>query len=971
MSAFSRFIARRRIWLFFVMAVLVVAAFFLVPHITVNTDMTRYLPDDYPMKRGLNLVQQQMPGMEGQIQSLGASFGNGNDLMPTDLPRTLAIGVALVFLVLLVMCSSLMEVLLFLVTAVFAVVLNMGTNALLPSVSMITNTLTPVLQMVLSMDYSIILMNRYRQERLRGTLPAEAMSASLAGATLSILSSAFTTIVSLLMLTFIKLKIGADLGYVLAKGVAFSLICNFTVLPALIVWADKLVIFKTKKTPRFPSAAVARFQVRFKWPLTALFVAIVAAAFVLQWRTPISFAPQWDSKASENASSDNPMLLVYETSDEAALPMLMQILASDRNVLQTISYPTTLGCQCTASQMAEMMAGYVQDTIPAELLQMVYYAIAHPERDGRLSFDEIDAATDDLAARGLVPDGINYDKMMATLIPPEASPEPQDTVPVTQPVSQLLYQEPFYEADTSETAADTAGIYVMPVPLASQVMPGQEDGIESGAAGPAARRTGLTYEDVTRQRTPDDVATFFGVEKSQVRMAYRLAGKAGKTMSLEELYIFARDKILTNKRYSALVPDDLKRKFTAAGSELEAILASGPSAVEGQLEQAMTDSVTLVMQQPDTLRIAVVTPSSPDMTAEIPAPEPPPVQEYEPESAQQSAPEPAPEPTPLEKLIDMMVSGWRYSAGRVYSSLNAAGIAASREDIDLLYLYALSRRDFDPEQTLTPEHLFYYVADTLLQMPGVQRLVPEDTRRAVDSARTMISENAGLLRGEQYSFALVNTDYPAESDSSFTFVANVNAAADSLLHGTHYWIGESEMYKELKDAFPGELMLLTILTVLAIYLIVALTFGSLLLPIPLVLSVLAGVHVNVIVSGFGGGTMYYLAYLIVQGILMGAAIDYSILFTSYFRSARATSGVGDAIKTAFEGSSHSVLTSGLILTLVPMALHFSMSDPMIGGIVKSLGIGAFAAMTIILMLLPATLAVLDLIINRKNKYNED
>lgn len=957
MSVFSRFIARRRIWLFFAMLALVVAAGLLVPHITVNTDMTKYLPEDYPMKRGLNLVLQQRPGMEEQIKNLGAAFGNGNDLMPTDLPRALTIGVALVFLVLLIMCSSLMEVPLFLVTAVFAVALNMGTNALLPSVSIITNNLSPVLQMVLSMDYSIILMNRYRHERLLGTLPTEAMSASLAGATPSILSSAFTTIVSLLMLTFIKLKIGADLGFVLAKGVAFSLICNFTVLPALIVWADKSVIFKTKKTPRFPSGAVSRFQTRFKWTLTALFVAIVVAAFILQWRTPINFAPQWNSKASENARSDNPMLLVYETAEEAALPLLMQNLESDCNVLQTISYPTTLGRRCTAPEMAEMMAGYVQDTIPAELLQMVYYAIAHPERDGRLSFDEIEAATEDLAARGLMPEGINYERMMASVMPPVALPEPADDMPQ---VEQLSPQQEITPAPDSIAVmpADTA--CVAESPLVSEAVNGQETETAGENDAAALVHPVITYEELTRQLPAEDIAALSGADKSQIRIVFRLAGRAGKTMSPAEFYTFVRDNILTNKRYAAMVPEDMKQKFISFGGEIEAVLAAGPETAlteEPVLQAAAREEAMAAV--PDT--VALVLPRLPEVTAEITPPEP----------VQAPETELAPEPTALEKLIDMMVSGWRYSAGTVYSSLNAAGIAVSREDIDLLYLYALSRRDFDPEQTVTPEHLLYYIADTLMQMPGVKRLMPESALSAVDSARTIVSENAGLLRGEMYSFALVNTLYPAESDSTFAFVANVNAAADGLLRGTHYWIGEPEMYKELKDAFPRELMLLTILTVLAIYLIVALTFRSLLLPIPLVLSVLAGVHVNVIVSGLGGGTMYYLAYLIVQGILMGAAIDYSILFTSYFRSARRTSSVCDAIKTAFEGSSHSVLTSGLILTLVPMALHFSMSDPMIGGIVKSLSIGAFAAVIIIMLLLPATLAVLDPIINRKIRYNED
>lgn len=933
MSVFSRFLARRRLWLFFLVIGLVVACALLVPHININTDMTKYLPDEYPMKRGLDIVREQIPGMEEQISSLGASFGNVADLMPTDLPRTMVIGVSLLFAVLLVMCSSLMEVVLFLITAICAVVLNMGTNALRESVSMITNTLTPVLQMVLSMDYCIILMNRYRQERLSGLIPSDAIHIALKGSAPAILSSAFTTIVSLLMLTFIKLKIGSDLGFVLAKGVAFSLLCCFTVLPTLIVWADKQVIFKVKKTPKFPAAAVSRFQARFKVPLAVLFVLVVALALWLQGRTPINFAPTWESKASEHTQDSNPMLLLYETGNEDVLPLLLAELEADPRVIQTISYPTTLGKQCTVGQMREMMSGLATDSIPEDLLRMVYYARSHPKIDGRLSFNEIQDAAESLAASGQMPEGVNFDDMVANLMQQmESGPE--------EPLTGETVQMP--DPDTSAVVQVIAE-EELPVTVDSlEVAPALA---EAEVAPDVPQEAGITYEDVTRQRTAAEMAEIMGVDKKQVNMVFRMAGKTGSTMSMAEFYAFVRDKILTNKRYSAMVPKDMKQKFVDAGEQLEKILSVGP--VEEPLQDALAEAVT----EPATAdSVAIVPARDTVLVAEAPVAAVP-----EPE------PEPAAvvEPSPLDKLIDMMVSGWRYSSSSVHSALSAAGVPVTRDDIDMLYLYALSRRDFDPEQTMTPQELVYYVADSLMQMPSVQRIVPEQVRSAVDSARGVIAENAGMLRGDKYSFALVSTSYPQESDSTFAFVASANAVADSLLGGAHYWIGESEMYKELKDAFPSELLLLTILTVLAIYLIVAATFRSLLVPVPLVLSVLTGVYVNVIVSGIGGGQMYYLAYLIIQGILMGAAIDYSILFTSYFRAARKSGDVPHSIQTAFEGSSHSVLTSGLILILVPMVMSFVMADPMIASILKSLSIGALAAVIIILFLLPAMLALMS------------
>ena len=176
------------------------------------------------------------------------------------------------------------------------------------------------------------------------------------------------------------------------------------------------------------------------------------------------------------------------------------------------------------------------------------------------------------------------------------------------------------------------------------------------------------------------------------------------------------------------------------------------------------------------------------------------------------------------------------------------------------------------------------------------------------------------------------------------------------------------MYKELKDGFPQELLLLTLLTVLSIFLIVALNFRSLLIPVPLIMTVLAGIYANVWASGLGGRSMYYLSYLIVQGILMGATIDYSILFTSNYLSARRFAPPKESLESAYRASSHSILTSGVILSLVPLAMSFTMQDVLVASILSSLSLGAFAVLILILFLLPGVLALLDPILKARRNF---
>ena len=96
--------------------------------------------------------------------------------------------------------------------------------------------------------------------------------------------------------------------------------------------------------------------------------------------------------------------------------------------------------------------------------------------------------------------------------------------------------------------------------------------------------------------------------------------------------------------------------------------------------------------------------------------------------------------------------------------------------------------------------------------------------------------------------------------------------------------------------------------------------------------------------------MFYLAYLIVQSILMGATIDYGILMATYFREHR-------DLREAYHGSIRIILTSGLIMCCVPGAMALLLDDAMIQPIVKNLAIGSFSALVIVLLILPGVLSL--------------
>ena len=157
------------------------------------------------------------------------------------------------------------------------------------------------------------------------------------------------------------------------------------------------------------------------------------------------------------------------------------------------------------------------------------------------------------------------------------------------------------------------------------------------------------------------------------------------------------------------------------------------------------------------------------------------------------------------------------------------------------------------------------------------------------------------------------------------------------------------MYEEMRSGFNAQLKLVTILTVLAIFLVVALTFRSPLIAFFLVMSVMTAVYVNVCASGIVCKTSLYLAYLIVQSILMGSTIDYGILFTNYYRET-------GTLRKAYKRATPTILTSGLIMIIVPGIIGVAIKDAMVSPIVTSLSIGTLAAVVVVIFLLPAMIS---------------
>ncbi|MEI3231870.1 MAG: MMPL family transporter [Gordonibacter pamelaeae] len=293
-------------------------------------------------------------------EALDTGFSSYDMQWMTDNPEfeelpawAIPLALAILLVVLLAMSSSWIEPFLFLASTGFAVIANMGTNIVLGSVSNITASIAAILQLILSMDYAIILMNRYRQEREHTPDKAEAMKRAWTNAFSSIASSSTTTVLGLLAMVFMSLKIGADLGFVLAKGVLLSMLCTLTILPGLILIFDKPIAKTAKKTPRLRMDRIGAFSYRARKATVVLFALLFAGTSLLQSQMGIVTSIAKEDPIADVFAPANPVVLLYDNDDEASIAELSSLLEDDPDVASVASYATTLGKPLTAAEMTD------------------------------------------------------------------------------------------------------------------------------------------------------------------------------------------------------------------------------------------------------------------------------------------------------------------------------------------------------------------------------------------------------------------------------------------------------------------------------------------------------------------------------------------------------------------------------------------------------------------------------------------
>lgn len=196
-----------------------------------------------------------------------------------EIRKISGIAVAFVLLVLLLTTMSWAEPFLILIGIGVAIIINAGTNLVFGEISFVSNAAGSILQLAVSLDYSVFLIHRFTECRREFEDPEEAMVEALCRSTNSIASSGMTTVIGFLALVTMEFDLGVDIGLVLTKGIAISLITVFVSTPGLVLLTYKL-IDKTVHRSLLPSfKGFGRFVQRITIPAVCIFALVIGPAF--------------------------------------------------------------------------------------------------------------------------------------------------------------------------------------------------------------------------------------------------------------------------------------------------------------------------------------------------------------------------------------------------------------------------------------------------------------------------------------------------------------------------------------------------------------------------------------------------------------------------------------------------------------------------------------------------------------------
>ena len=281
--------------------------------------------------------------------------------------------------------------------------------------------------------------------------------------------------------------------------------------------------------------------------------------------------------------------------------------------------------------------------------------------------------------------------------------------------------------------------------------------------------------------------------------------------------------------------------------------------------------------------------------------------------------------------------------------------------------------------------LTYYTPQEVAEMTGLNEMIVRaffalqgfgDSVRAdhlLDSAKALTQDNetvtelVGMLDtarsafvGPHYDRMLLEIPFTAYDKDFNACMEAILSTAEEFYGDDYYVTGMGMSSYDIGNAFQGDLLRVNLITLLAILLIVVISFRAIKLPLLLVFVIEGAIWITMGLSVVLGQPIFFISYLLTLAMQMGATIDYGILLCDQYRLIREGGlQAGNALEEALKRALPTIMTSGIILVTAGYIIGRRCSIYYIYSIGLLVSRGAFVSVVLVLTLLGALLTLTD------------
>lgn len=271
------------------------------------------------------------------------------------------------------------------------------------------------------------------------------------------------------------------------------------------------------------------------------------------------------------------------------------------------------------------------------------------------------------------------------------------------------------------------------------------------------------------------------------------------------------------------------------------------------------------------------------------------------------------------------------------------------------------------ESTATQKEL----SDELNELPEVTSILSYVDTIGMEIPETYLdNDTLSQLNSDNFTRMVISVDADYEGEETFALVDNIRNLADKYYKGQWYLAGEGVSTHDLMNTVTADMVKVNLLAIGAVFLVLLVTTKSLVLPIILVLAIEAAIWINLSIPYFTNDTVFYIAYLIINSVQLGATVDYAILFSERYKEERCKASKKQSVVNTISAVSTSILTSGGVLTIVGFLLGNMSTHGLLSQIGYFIGKGAVCSLIIVFFVLPALLYLFDgIVVKDKHQSN--